>query len=139
MPIMSHLAKVNEQNEIHDFLEKNCMSPQKFACEPKVGVAKYRHFLAGILFSDIIPIGLEASSYSLYLLSNKLDLSWKPIYVVTVEGTAFIQTTILIRFAAKLLYFMLCAPLDMRGCISHYTKWHIHPFISKMTCYDEDC
>ena len=23
-----------------------------------------------------------------YLLSNKLDLSWKPIYVVTIEGTA---------------------------------------------------
>ena len=22
-----------------------------------------------------------------YLLSNKLDLSWKPIYVVTIEGT----------------------------------------------------
>ena len=32
---MSHLAKVNEQNEIHAFHEKNCMSPQKFACEPK--------------------------------------------------------------------------------------------------------
>ena len=32
--IMSHLAKVNEENEIHDFLAQICMSTLKFACEP---------------------------------------------------------------------------------------------------------
>ena len=25
------------------------------------------------------------------------------------------------------------APLDMKGCICHFTKWQIHPFISKGT------
>ena len=24
-------------------------------------------------------------------------------------------------------------PLDMKGCICHFTKWRIHPFISKGT------
>ena len=24
-------------------------------------------------------------------------------------------------------------PLDMKGCICHFTKWQIHPFISKET------
>ena len=24
-------------------------------------------------------------------------------------------------------------PLDMKGCICHFAKWHIHPFISKGT------
>ena len=22
-------------------------------------------------------------------------------------------------------------PLDMKGCVCHFTKWQIHPFISK--------
>ena len=26
-------------------------------------------------------------------------------------------------------------PLDMKGCIFHFTKWQIHPFISKRTMY----
>ena len=24
-------------------------------------------------------------------------------------------------------------PLDMKGCICHFTKWQIHPFVSKGT------
>ena len=24
-------------------------------------------------------------------------------------------------------------PLDIKGCICHFTKWQIHPFISKVT------
>ena len=39
-PIKSHLAKVKEQNEIHDFLAELCILILKFAWEPKVGVAK---------------------------------------------------------------------------------------------------
>ena len=65
---MNKLTKVNEQNAIYDFLEKICMSPKKFACEPKVGVAKYRHFWPVISFSEIIPIGLEAHWYSLLII-----------------------------------------------------------------------
>ena len=49
-----------EQNETHDFLGKIYISPRKFACGPKVGVAKYSHFWPVISFSEIIPIGLEA-------------------------------------------------------------------------------
>ena len=26
-------------------------------------------------------------------------------------------------------------PLEMKGCICHFTKWQIHPFISKVTIY----
>ena len=26
-------------------------------------------------------------------------------------------------------------PLDMKGCICHFTKWQIHPFISKVARY----
>ena len=30
--------------------------------------------------------------------------------------------------------------LDMRGCICHFTKWKIHPFISKVTiCHSNIC
>ena len=27
--------------------------------------------------------------------------------------------------------------LDMKGCICHFTKWQIHPFISKGTIYQQ--
>ena len=31
-------------------------------------------------------------------------------------------------------------PLDMKGCICHFAKWQIHPFISKGTiCFDSYC
>ena len=26
-------------------------------------------------------------------------------------------------------------PLDMKRCIRHFTKWHIHPFISKESLF----
>ena len=29
------------------------------------------------------------------------------------------------------------APFDMKGCICHFVKWQIHPFISKETNYGE--
>ena len=61
---MTHISKVNGQNIIHGFLEKMCMSPQKFASESKVGVAKNIHFWPGILFF----FGLEAHYYSLLII-----------------------------------------------------------------------
>ena len=47
---MTHISKVNGQNIIHGFLEKMCMSPQKFANESEVGVAKNIHFWPGFFF-----------------------------------------------------------------------------------------
>ena len=28
----------------------------------------------------------------------------------------------------------LNVPLDMKGCICHFTEWQIHPFIAKVFC-----
>ena len=32
----------------------------------------------------------------------------------------------------------LLVPLDMKGCICHFVKWQMHPFISKKTSYSDD-
>ena len=49
------------------------------------------------------------------------------------KGSKVNSTVSYTQQAGEVGHTIYIAPLDMKGCICHFSKWQIHPFISKGT------
>ena len=74
-------------------------------------------------------MGSRMTNYCIFKISNFVFCS-NLLNHVGLPVTVYVGDTCWHHLFACMAYFV---PLDKKGCICHFTKWQIHPFISKVT------
>ena len=65
------------------------------------------------------------------IIQNSIDLVFENIY--NVYDNISVLVSLLVTRSPSTWSKFIC--LDMKGCICHFAKWQIHPFISKRTIW----